>query len=197
MPVCASPCQSAPPASPARPRPSAPKPHTSHHHQNHNPQRTKPINTPHQRNNIPLLTTLDGETISNFKLREFENRDGLAMIHRKTLTALELTRRDLNNRYGETVWVLITSAVRTQEDQQRLAARLGWTDEGGLVARRSRHLPQFGGIAVDIIAVRARTRTRIPQQLLGEICRQHFDYVKDDYSDGHVHADNRNSANTP
>ena len=183
-----------------RPRPNAPKPHTSHtshNSPNNNPRRTKTINTTHQRNNIPLLTNLDGEIISNFKLREFENRDGLAMLHRKTLTALELTRRDLNNRYAETVWVLITSAVRTQEDQQQLAARLGWTDQGGLVARRSRHLPQFGGIAVDIIAVNARTRTRIPQHLLGAICRQHFDFVKDDYSDGHVHADNRNSANTP
>ena len=65
------------------------------------------------------------------------------------------------------------------------------TDEGGLVARRSMHLAEFGGIAVDLTAVVAATRTRIPQRVLGDICRRHFDWVKDDYADGHVHADNR------
>ncbi|HDP34125.1 MAG TPA: hypothetical protein ENN29_03330 [Candidatus Hydrogenedentes bacterium] len=143
------------------------------------------------RNDIPLLTLLDGEAVSHFKLREFENRDGLAMIHRSALTALELTRRDLYARYGETVWVLITDAVRTPDDLQRLAARYGWTDAGGLVARRSRHLAEFGGIAVDLVAVVARTRSRVPQEVVGAVCRRYFDFVKYDYQDGHVHADMR------
>jgi hypothetical protein len=143
------------------------------------------------RNNIPLLTSLDGETVSHFRLREFENSEGLAMAHQAALTALELTRRDLCARYGETVWILVTDAVRTQAELERLAARLGWTDEGGLVARRSRHLAEFGGIAVDIVGVVARTRARVPQRVLGNICRRYFDFVKDDYTDGHVHADQR------
>ncbi len=149
------------------------------------------MTTIQQRNDIPLLTMLEGEGVSHFKLREFENRDGLAMIHPATLTALELVRRDLNTRYDETVWILITDAVRTRADQERLAARLGWTDEGGLVARRSRHLTTFGGIAVDLVAVVARTRTRVPQEVVGDVCRRYFDFVKDDYRDGHVHADMR------
>lgn len=143
------------------------------------------------RNDIPLLVTIDGEAVSHFKLREFENADGLAMVHRATVEALERVRRDLALEYGEEVWVIIADAVCTQTDLERLAARLGWTDEGGVVARRSKHLAEFGGIAVDLIAVVASTRARVPQRTLGAICRRHFDYVKDDYADGHVHADLR------
>jgi len=143
------------------------------------------------RNNIPLLAVLDGEPVSHFNLREFENRDGFAMVHASVLLSLEKTRRDLCARYGEEVWILITDAVRTPEDLQRLAARYGWANEGGTVARHSKHLAEFGGIAVDMVAVVARTRTRVPQEVLGSLCRQHFDFVKDDYKDGHVHADNR------
>jgi hypothetical protein len=127
------------------------------------------------RNNIPLLTLLDGAPVSHFKLREFENRDGLAMVHASVLLSLEKTRRDLCARYGEEVWILITDAVRTPDDLQRLAARYGWTDEGGSVARRSKHLAEFGGIAVDLVAVIKRTRNRVPQEMLGALCRQHFD----------------------
>ena len=143
------------------------------------------------RNNIPLLTLLDGAPVSHFKLREFENRSGLAMVHASVLLSLEKTRRDLCERYGEEVWILITDAVRTPEDLQRLAARYGWADQGGTVARRSKHLAEFGGIAVDMVAVIARTRARVPQEVLGGLCRKHFSFVKDDYKDGHVHADNR------
>ncbi|HIJ74474.1 MAG TPA: hypothetical protein HPP83_10280 [Candidatus Hydrogenedentes bacterium] len=140
------------------------------------------------------MAKVDGEALSHFRLREFENRDGLAMVHAATLEALERVRRDLCAAVGEEVWVIITDAVRTQADLERLAARYGWTDEGGLVARRSKHLAAFGGIAVDIVAVVARTRQRIPQGVLGRVCRRYFDWVKDNYQDGHVHADNRSFA---
>ncbi|MFP4173080.1 MAG: hypothetical protein ACLFV4_09240 [Candidatus Hydrogenedentota bacterium] len=143
------------------------------------------------RNDVRLITFLDGEPCTNFRLREFENRDGFAMAHRTVLESLERTRRDLNALAGETVRILITDAVRTQADNERLAARLGWVDEGGLVARRSRHLAEFGGIAVDLVAVLARTGERLPQRTLGKVCRRYFDFVKDDYASGHVHADNR------
>ena len=143
------------------------------------------------RNDVRLAAVVDGETLSHFRLCEFENGDGLAMVHRSVLESLERVRRDLCAEAGEEVWIIVTDAVRTQADLERLAARLGWTDEGGLVARDSRHLAKFGGIAVDVIAVVARTRERVPQKKLGELCRRYFDWVKDDYADGHVHADNR------
>ena len=143
------------------------------------------------RNDVKLSVTLDDEEARNFRLREFENAEGLAMVHASAMTSLEEVRRDLCAMAGETVWVMITNGVRTQADLTRLAARLGWTDEGGAVSRQSKHLARYGGIAVDLIAVVARTRARIPQKDLGAVCRRHFDWVKDDYRDGHVHADNR------
>ena len=143
------------------------------------------------RNDIRLLAQVDGKECANFRLREFENANGLAMVHATTLESLERVRRDLCAQANETVWVIVTDALRTPEDLVRLAARLGWADEGGQVSRRSRHLAEFGGIAVDVVAVIARTRERIPQRALGAVCRRYFDWVKDDYADGHVHADNR------
>ena len=146
------------------------------------------------RNDVALVATVDGERCSHFRLREFENRDGLAMVHRSTLESLERVRRDLCAAAGEEVWIIVTDAVRTAANLERLAARLGWVDEGGAVSRRSKHLAAFGGIAVDVVAVIARTRERVPQRVVGGVCRRHFDWVKDDYADGHVHADNRERA---
>jgi len=143
------------------------------------------------RNGAPLLTCLDGVWVSHLHVREFENDDGLAMVHSSVLESLERTRRELCQEYGEEVWVIVTDGVRTQVDLERLAARFGWIDEGGTVARDSRHLSRYGGIAVDLIARVGRTRERVSQQTLGCVCRRYFDWVKDDYADGHVHADNR------
>lgn len=146
------------------------------------------------RNDVRLLVEVGGQPFSNFRLREFENLDGLAMVHRVTLQSLERVRQELCLMAGEEVWVIITDAVRTPRDLDRLALRFGWTEEGGLVARDSKHLIQYGGIAVDLIAMVASSRARVPQQTLGKICRKYFDFVKDDYKDGHVHADNREQA---
>jgi hypothetical protein len=156
-------------------------------------QRNPAMTTPNirQRNNVRLQIDLDGAPVSHFRLREFENRDGLAMINAATLLSLEKLRRDLCRMAGEEVWVIITNALRTHADLERLAKRLGWTDQGGAVSRSSRHLPEYGGIAVDLVALIPRTRTRISQKVLGGFCRRHFTFVKDDYHDGHVHADNR------
>jgi hypothetical protein len=146
------------------------------------------------RNNISLTTPLEGAPVSHFRLREFENAEGLAMVHASALDSLERVRRDLCALYGETVHIIITGAVRTRADNERLAARYGWTDEGGRVARQSRHLAEFGGIAADLVARTARMRAPVPQHVLGMVCRRYFDWVKDDYKDGHVHADNRERA---
>jgi len=144
-----------------------------------------------RRNDVRLLATVDGEDAAHFRLREFANADGLAMVHPDLLCALERMRRELFAMAGEDVWVIIKDAVRTEADLARLAARLGWVDEGGAVARDSMHLAKYGGIAVDLVAIVAASRHRVPQATLGEVCRKHFDYVKDDYADGHVHADLR------
>ena len=143
------------------------------------------------RNDVRLVGVVDGEEVTHFRLCEFENRAGLAMVHSSLVHSLEGVRRELGAMAGEEVWVVVTDAVRTREDLARLAARLGWVDGGGLVARHSRHLAEYGGIAVDLVAVVAGSRRRIPQGTLGTVCRRFFDYVKDDYRDGHVHADNR------
>jgi hypothetical protein len=149
------------------------------------------VNFSSRRNDVRLLSTLEGEEVAHFRLREFANAEGLAMVHPELLLAVERVRRDLNAMAGETVWVIVKDSVRTEADLARLAARLGWSDEGGSVSRDSMHLAKNGGIAVDLIAVVAQSRHRVPQTTLGDVCRRHFDFVKDDYTDGHVHADLR------
>lgn len=144
-----------------------------------------------RRNDVRLLTSVDGKDAAHFRLREFANADGLAMVHPELLLALERVRRDLAAMIAGDVWVIIKDAVRTEADLVRLAARLGWADEGGSVSRDSMHLAKYGGIAVDLVGIIAASRHRVPQTTLGEVCRRHFDYVKDDYRDGHVHADLR------
>jgi len=145
-----------------------------------------------RRNDVRLWTWLeDAGYVSHFRLYEFENQAGLAMVHPGVLRALELVRRELCLAKGRDVRIRITDAVRTQEDLERLARRLGWTDEGGAVSRDSRHLAKYGGIAVDLVAVVSGTDELVDQGELGAVCRKYFDWVKDDYGDGHVHADMR------
>lgn len=144
-----------------------------------------------RRNDVRLTTILDGEYVSHFRLYEFENRDGLAMVHPSVLESLERVRADLLELKGENVWLIVTDGIRTQADNEALAEQFGWTDEDGAVSRTSKHLAEFGGIAVDLIAVVVSSRMRIPQSVLGAICKKYFDFVKDDYKDGHCHCDNR------
>jgi len=131
--------------------------------------------------------------ISHFKMREFENVRGFVMVDDTVIRSLERVREKLGRECECEVEVLVTSGVRMQEDNERIAEVLGWTDEGGLVARDSQHLEVYGGIAVDIVARyrKGDTWIRVPAFDVGVACRDHFAYVKDDYEDGHVHADNR------
>ena len=68
------------------------------------------------RNAVRLVAAFDGEEHKHFRLREFENVDGLAMVHASTLESLERVRRELCSMAGEEVWVIITDSVRTQAD---------------------------------------------------------------------------------
>lgn len=143
-------------------------------------------------NNIPLACFVGGEWRHNFRLREFQNDDGIVCVHSSVIESLELLRQSLRDECGEEVWIIITGGTRTPEDNARLGARLGWTDEGGLVSRDSKHLLKYGGIAVDIVAVLKRhPHNRINQSRLGALASRYFDWVKSDYRDGHVHCDNR------
>jgi len=155
---------------------------------------------PRRRNRIPLYTKIDGKLVSHFSMHEFENDDGLVILHPTVLVGLERVRQKLNELAGVPIVIFVTDAVRTQQDLERLAEQYGWTDEGGTVSRDSKHLAKYGGIAVDIIAMPkgltfGRESARQWQERLGQTCREYFDWVKDDYPDGHVHADNRMSWN--
>ena len=131
---------------------------------------------------------------SHFKMYEFENNEGLVMIHSSIPYSLEKTRAELKKFMAREVYICITNAIRTENDNELLAKKYGWIDEGGKVARNSKHLTKFGGIAVDFFAYyyEGNKVILINPKITGNIARKHFDWVKDDYADNHVHADNRN-----
>lgn len=136
---------------------------------------------------------------THFKLREFANASGLVMVHPLLLKRLESLRAALNRCFsvipgmGREVQVVITDGIRTQEDLELLADKYGWIDEGGKVARDSKHLTKYGGIAADITAslvlLDGGRVQRVPQNVVAREARPLFPYVKDDYADGHVHVD--------
>lgn len=145
------------------------------------------------RTNDIVLALRDG-TSSHFRLKEFQNADGLVMVHPRLLECLEALRERLCLIFAEEIWIIVTGGIRTEADNARLAATLGWADQGGLVGRDSKHLVKYGGIAADIKAFKAvkdrdGIRERISQRIVGYEARRIFPYVKDDYRDGHVHVD--------
>ena len=144
-------------------------------------------------NYFKLYTDINGELVSHFNLWEFRNPLGWVIIHPATVKALELTRRDLNRIHAPNqIWIIITNTTRTIEQNEEMGRRLGWTDYGGIVAKQSRHLECYGGIAVDFKARNAHTRKELPNSEVGAYARKHFDYVIDNYADNHVHGDMRN-----
>ena len=145
-------------------------------------------------NRVPLMVNLgNGWTRSHFSLHEFANKEGLAIVHPRLLEGLERLRDSLCVAYETDVPILLTCGTRTEKDNGLLAVRLGWIDEGGAVARESKHLPRYGGVAADIYAVLSRPGDpdgiRVPQHILAEHAKRFFSYVKADYPDGHVHVD--------
>ena len=131
---------------------------------------------------------------NHFRLKGFANGDGLVMVHPRLVECLEQLRARLCDLFREEVWVIITDGIRTKQDNERLAAKLGWTNQGGAVSPDSKHLTKYGGIAADIKCFKAQKnaqgfRERIAQAIVGHQARKIFAYVKDDYGDGHVHVD--------
>jgi len=154
------------------------------------------------RNRISLYSCVDGQQVSHFTMREFENSDGLVMVHKTMLLALELVHRDLNLECGgDLIGIMVTDAVRTGQELERLAKLYGWIGEqpGGRVSRDSRHLVRYGGIAVDFQAwtledgkIRHGQSRLISMQKVASIALRYFDWVKV-YS-SHVHGDQRYGA---
>lgn len=155
-----------------------------------------------RRNDIRLWTEIDGELVSHYWLYEFESRaTGLVCIHPTLPASMERVRLILCQDEREEVEVIVSCGTRTHEENVALAGRLGWTDDGGQVSRDSYHLPEHFGVAADFGARYKHRQFRpydgvrspgwLPQKQVGQAARQVFDYVKDDYADGHVHGDNR------
>ncbi len=145
-----------------------------------------------ERNNFRLAVQLNGEwTISHFNLKEFENSKGWAMVHSSVIASLEMLRTELTKLIGEEVEIVITDSTRTEAENENLGKLYGWIDNGGKVAKDSKHLEKYGGIAVDFFARTKPNKRYIPTKLVGEIAKRYFDFVKSDYADGHIHADNR------
>lgn len=143
------------------------------------------------RNRIALYTVIDGDPVSHFHLSEFENHDGWCMVHPSVLRSLEMTRFQLNKQFPlNPVYIIITGSTRTEAHNNELGKAFGWTDQGGIVSRNSKHLEKYGGIAVDFVA-RHGNGDRVDQKTVGNAARLFFDFVIDDYKDGHIHADNR------
>lgn len=138
-------------------------------------------------NNSPQLVTSNGE-ISNFRLCEFANEEGTAMVHLPTLDALQEIRNHLNIALGGEVRIIITNATRTKGDNNRLGRLYGWAPSGK-VSRDSQHLVRNGCTAVDFIAINSMGEP-LPRSIVANAAEKYFKFVKS-YSDGHIHADMR------
>lgn len=142
-------------------------------------------------NNILIWNNIDGQMVSHFRLKEFQNPQGWVILHEKVPRALHWTRHALNLRYPTwLIQILVKDCTRTRQQNEALARKLGWTDEGGIVSRESFHLVHYGGIAVDFVAYSTARQIPIPAKEVADIAALYFDYVKW-YSDGHVHGDFR------
>lgn len=137
----------------------------------------------------------DIQVSEHFKLYEFEDRaDGhLVVLHPLTLQLLELFHLALSQNIGHLIAIIVTCGTRTQRTNNRLAKLLGWTDEGGLVSRTSKHLPNFGGIAVDCYVLDKELGLLVPTGKVSDIAMRFFDTVLDHYPT-HIHVDLRISA---
>ena len=77
-------------------------------------------------NDIKIYTSIDGELISNFRLREFQNTLGWVILHEKIPWALEMTRSALNSRYPTwRIQLIIRDCTRTRQQNEALARKLG------------------------------------------------------------------------
>lgn len=132
-------------------------------------------------NDIRVWSVVHGEQVSHFKLREFANPIGIAIVHRLLPRQLEYLRQDLCDMFSVEIGIVITNSTRLPEDTARLVAEYGWIDDGGRVSRNSTHEALiWGGIAADAFAQKKGTSGRagrIPVHMVGRVAKKHFDKV--------------------
>jgi len=146
-------------------------------------------------NRIRIYTEIDGKLVSNFFLYEFQNAEGWVLVHHKIPWALEHVRAAFVARYRpDVISCHVTNTTRTKSQLAAMALAHGWIDQGGKVARRSFHLVEYGGIAVDFYLRNQTKGTTIPPKEVAKVAELYFDFVKA-YDDGHVHGDFRSLAN--
>lgn len=139
-----------------------------------------------------MLKPNDIQVSKHFKLFEFEDpEDGhVVVLHPLLLNQLEQYHEAISQTLGHNIAIVVTSGTRTQRSNKRLANRFGWTDYGGLVSRNSRHLPKFGGIAVDFYALDKETKQIVNTTFAAGLADEFFDVVLDHYPT-HIHVDLR------
>ncbi len=150
-----------------------------------------------------IYLTLKKPEDCHFCLAEFEDSDGLASVRPIVLEKLEALRRVLNDYMDtqddldDTVSIRVTSALRTWWANEELAKTLGYTDTGGKVSRKSRHMPSQGACAVDVKAYYQAPghKNQVPASTVAYLARDvGWDKVVDTYGEfGHVHMDMRDS----
>jgi len=123
----------------------------------------------------------DFQISEHFNLREFANRKGEVKLETELVNTLEELRKALQH-----PMIIITSGYRSPADNEELATRLGWIEDGGLVSKDSQHME---GKAADIIAYNPHTRTYISPTRVAEVASKLFSFVK--AYEAHTHVDVR------
>ena len=123
----------------------------------------------------------DFQISKHFNLREFQNSSGEVKLNPLLVTNLEELRSDLGG-----VSIIITSGYRSPEDNNALADRLGWIEDGGLVSRDSQHI---WGNAADIVCYDFGLHQYLSPLLVAKHAEPLFSFVKP-YK-AHTHVDVR------
>ncbi len=138
----------------------------------------------------------DIQVSEHFTLCEFDDKanGNLVVLHPLTIERLEKLHLALSESMGRPIAILITCGTRTPRTNNQLAKLLGWTDDGGLVSKTSKHLPRFGGIAADLQVLDIEFGQLMPIRTVAQLAASFFDTIIDHYPT-HIHVDLRDSAN--
>jgi len=123
----------------------------------------------------------DFQLSEHFNLKEFQNRNGEVKIDPLLVSTLEELRSTLGG-----ISIIITSGYRSKSDNEALAERLGWIEDGGLVAKDSQHLY---GKAADIVCYDFDLRQYLAPTLVATHAAKLFSFVK--AYEAHTHVDVR------
>lgn len=117
----------------------------------------------------------------HFNLREFQNALGQVMVDLELVNCLEELRAALGSPS-----IIITSGYRSEADNEALAKRLGWIEDGGLVSKDSQHMR---GKAADIVVYDYNLKKYLSPTVVAKQADPLFSYVS--AYEAHVHVDVR------